>query len=163
MVGFRVHHSTPDMDFNISCPECVNVTAPLLDGRNYTFSSYYLHSPLVATIFILAYLFIFFLCMVGNLLVCLIVLKNKQMRTVTNIFIFNLAISDLLVGLFCLPITLADNLITGENFTLDPGLEKTGGPASFQPTKQPSTALKIPGGPSPFQRGMRDLKNTAAE
>ncbi|XP_036427566.1 neuropeptide FF receptor 1-like [Colossoma macropomum] len=94
----------------------VNVTDLPPDGRNYTFSSYYLHSPPVATICILAYILIFFLCMVGNLLVCFIVLKNKQMRTVTNIFILNLAISDLLVGIFCLPITLADNLITGWPF-----------------------------------------------
>ncbi|XDV43959.1 hypothetical protein PO909_012336 [Leuciscus waleckii] len=38
------------------------------------------------------------------------------MRTVTNIFILNLAISDLLVGILCLPITLVDNLITGWPF-----------------------------------------------
>ncbi|XP_041938924.1 neuropeptide FF receptor 1-like [Alosa sapidissima] len=59
---------------------------------------------------------IFFLCMIGNSLVCLIVVRNRQMRTVTNIFILNLAISDLFVGILCLPITLADNLITGWPF-----------------------------------------------
>ncbi|XP_076854713.1 neuropeptide FF receptor 1 [Brachyhypopomus gauderio] len=97
---------------------CVPLNASDLQraASSYTFSSYYQHSPAVATIFILAYLLIFFLCMVGNLLVCFTVLKNKQMRTVTNIFILNLAISDLLVGIFCLPITLADNLITGWPF-----------------------------------------------
>jgi neuropeptide FF receptor 1 len=36
------------------------------------------------------------------------------MRTVTNMFILNLAVSDLLVGIFCMPTTLVDNLITGE-------------------------------------------------
>uniref|UniRef100_A0A8B9H8M3 Neuropeptide FF receptor 1 n=1 Tax=Astyanax mexicanus TaxID=7994 RepID=A0A8B9H8M3_ASTMX len=103
------------MDFTILYTECITIndTDILL---NYTFSSYYQHSPPVATVFILAYILIFFLCMVGNLLVCFIVLKNKQMRTVTNIFILNLAISDLLVGIFCLPITLADNLVTGWPF-----------------------------------------------
>ncbi|MBN3302742.1 IPYR pyrophosphatase, partial [Amia calva] len=80
---------------------------------NYTFSSYFQHSLPVATIFIFAYILIFFLCMVGNILVCFIVLRSKQMRTVTNIFILNLAISDLLVGIFCMPTTLVDNLITG--------------------------------------------------
>ncbi|KAL7856493.1 hypothetical protein SRHO_G00153920, partial [Serrasalmus rhombeus] len=101
-------------NLTISYTDCVSINVTNLppDDRNYTFSSYYLHSAPVATIFILAYILIFFLCMVGNLLVCFIVLKNKQMRTVTNIFILNLAISDLLVGIFCLPITLADNLIT---------------------------------------------------
>ncbi|NP_001084551.1 neuropeptide FF receptor 1, gene 1 S homeolog [Xenopus laevis] len=63
--------------------------------------------------FILAYTFIFLMCMIGNMLVCFIVLKNRQMRTVTNMFILNLAISDLLVGIFCMPTTLVDNLITG--------------------------------------------------
>ncbi|KAG6920516.1 neuropeptide FF receptor 1 [Chelydra serpentina] len=64
--------------------------------------------------FILAYIFIFLMCMIGNMLVGVIVLKNRQMRTVTNMFILNLAISDLLVGIFCMPTTLVDNLITGE-------------------------------------------------
>ncbi|MBN3317489.1 NPFF1 protein, partial [Atractosteus spatula] len=85
--------------------------------RNITYSFYYQHSPSVAASFILAYLFIFVLCMIGNGLVCLIVLRNKRMRTVTNLFILNLAISDLLVGIFCIPTTLVDNLITGWPFT----------------------------------------------
>ncbi|XP_009324246.1 PREDICTED: inorganic pyrophosphatase [Pygoscelis adeliae] len=66
--------------------------------------------------FILAYTFIFLMCMIGNILVCFIVVKNRQMRTVTNMFILNLAISDLLVGIFCMPTTLVDNLITGWPF-----------------------------------------------
>ncbi|XP_010287027.1 PREDICTED: neuropeptide FF receptor 1 [Phaethon lepturus] len=66
--------------------------------------------------FILAYTFIFLMCMIGNILVCVIVVKNRQMRTVTNMFILNLAISDLLVGIFCMPTTLVDNLITGWPF-----------------------------------------------
>lgn len=74
---------------------------------------YYQHSFPVAASLILVYLFIFLLCMVGNGLVCLIVLKNRRMRTVTNLFILNLAVSDLLVGIFCIPTTLVDNLITG--------------------------------------------------
>lgn len=80
---------------------------------NVTFFPYYQHSLYVAASYILAYSFIFVLCMVGNILVCLIVLENRCMRTVTNLFILNLAISDLLVGIFCIPTTLVDNLITG--------------------------------------------------
>ncbi|XP_060106939.1 neuropeptide FF receptor 1-like [Heteronotia binoei] len=85
--------------------------------RNLTYSPYYQHSLSVAAIYIVAYLFIFALCMVGNSLVCFVVLKNAQMRTVTNLFILNLAISDLLVGIFCVPTTLVDNLITGWPFS----------------------------------------------
>ncbi|KAM9325295.1 neuropeptide FF receptor 1 [Gastrophryne carolinensis] len=66
--------------------------------------------------FILAYTFIFLMCMIGNILVCFIVLKNRNMRTVTNMFILNLAVSDILVGIFCMPTTLVDNLITGWPF-----------------------------------------------
>ncbi|XP_032921820.1 neuropeptide FF receptor 1 isoform X3 [Catharus ustulatus] len=66
--------------------------------------------------FILAYTFIFLMCVVGNVLVCFVVVKNRQMRTVTNMFLLNLAISDLLVGIFCMPTTLVDNLITGWPF-----------------------------------------------
>ncbi|XP_073729851.1 neuropeptide FF receptor 1 like 3 [Misgurnus anguillicaudatus] len=46
---------------------------------------------------------------------CVIAPINRNMRTVTNIFILNLAISDLLVGIFCIPTTLVDNFITGQN------------------------------------------------
>lgn len=83
-------------------------------ATSLTFSSYYQHSSPVAAMFIVAYVLIFLLCMVGNTLVCFVVLKNRRMRTVTNMFILNLAVSDLLVGIFCMPTTLVDNLITGE-------------------------------------------------
>ncbi|XP_053125864.1 neuropeptide FF receptor 1-like [Hemicordylus capensis] len=83
---------------------------------NSTFFPYYQHSPAMATMFILAYLIIFLSCMAGNSLVCMVVMRNQRMRTVTNIFILNLAISDLLVGIFCVPTTLVDNLITGWPF-----------------------------------------------
>uniref|UniRef100_A0A8C3CCU4 Neuropeptide FF receptor 1 n=1 Tax=Cairina moschata TaxID=8855 RepID=A0A8C3CCU4_CAIMO len=93
-----------------------NASESHLLKENYTFLAYYQHSSPVAAVFILAYTFIFLMCMIGNILVCFIVVKNRQMRTVTNMFILNLAISDLLVGIFCMPTTLVDNLITGWPF-----------------------------------------------
>ncbi|CAL1616449.1 unnamed protein product [Knipowitschia caucasica] len=84
---------------------------------NITFFPYYQHTLTIAVTYIVAYFFIFVLCMMGNILVCLIVLENRRMRTVTNLFILNLAIADLLVGIFCVPITLVDNLITGWPFS----------------------------------------------
>nr|XP_055055515.1 neuropeptide FF receptor 2 [Misgurnus anguillicaudatus] len=83
---------------------------------NVTYVDFYLHEPLVSAIFIVSYLLIFIVCMVGNGVVCFIVLRSKNMRTVTNLFILNLAISDLLVGIFCMPTTLVDNIITGWPF-----------------------------------------------
>ncbi|MBN3311172.1 NPFF2 protein, partial [Amia calva] len=83
---------------------------------NTTYVGFYLHQPPVAAVFIISYLLIFLVCMVGNGVVCFIVLRSKHMRTVTNLFILNLAVSDLLVGIFCMPTTLLDNIITGWPF-----------------------------------------------
>uniref|UniRef100_A0A3Q2PVG0 Neuropeptide FF receptor 1 n=1 Tax=Fundulus heteroclitus TaxID=8078 RepID=A0A3Q2PVG0_FUNHE len=84
--------------------------------RNITYVDFYLHKPGVAAVFTVSYLLIFVVCMVGNGVVCFIVLRSRNMRTVTNLFILNLAISDLLVGIFCMPTTLVDNIITGWPF-----------------------------------------------
>lgn len=43
---------------------------------------------------------------IGNALVCLAVYTNHSMRTVTNIFIVNLAVADFFVILLCLPPTV---------------------------------------------------------
>ncbi|NXL67824.1 NPFF2 protein, partial [Chordeiles acutipennis] len=83
-----------------------------LEG-NVSYVDFYLHQPSVAAVFIVSYLLIFLLCMVGNGVVCFIVLRSKHMRTVTNFFILNLAVSDLLVGIFCMPTTLLDNITAG--------------------------------------------------
>lgn len=89
-----------------------------LTFQNITYVDFYLHKPSVAAVFTVSYLLIFLVCMVGNGVVCFIVLRSKNMRTVTNLFILNLAISDLLVGIFCMPTTLVDNVITGNMFSL---------------------------------------------
>ncbi|KAF3701819.1 Neuropeptide FF receptor 2 [Channa argus] len=87
-----------------------------LTHQNITYVDFYLHKPPVAAVFTVSYLLIFVVCMVGNGVVCFIVLRSKTMRTVTNLFILNLAVSDLLVGIFCMPTTLVDNIITGWPF-----------------------------------------------
>ncbi|XP_053559306.1 neuropeptide FF receptor 2 [Bombina bombina] len=83
---------------------------------NITYVDFYLHRPSISALYIISYLLIFILCMLGNGVVCFIVLSNKHMRTVTNLFILNLAFSDLLVGIFCMPTTLLDNIISGWPF-----------------------------------------------
>ncbi|KAG9353976.1 hypothetical protein JZ751_012100, partial [Albula glossodonta] len=84
---------------------------------NRTLLPYYLHSYGMAATYILSYLLVLLLCVGGNGLVCLVILRNRNMRSVTNLFILNLAISDLLVGMFCVPTTLIDSLITGWPFS----------------------------------------------
>ncbi|KAM6986495.1 neuropeptide FF receptor 1 like 1 [Aplochiton taeniatus] len=77
---------------------------------------YYLHSTGMAIIYIFCYGLILMLCVGGNMLVSLVIIQNRNMRSVTNLFILNLAISDLLIGVFCVPTTLIDNLVSGWPF-----------------------------------------------
>lgn len=52
---------------------------------------------------------VFILATLGNILV-ITTLLNKKMSTVTNYFLFSLAASDLMVALFCIPITTVGRL-----------------------------------------------------
>ncbi|NXY41012.1 NMUR2 protein, partial [Ceuthmochares aereus] len=52
----------------------------------------------------LVYSTIFIVGVVGNFLVCLVILKHRNMKTPTNYYLFSLAISDLLVLLLGMPL-----------------------------------------------------------
>lgn len=51
----------------------------------------------------LLYIPIFIFALLGNGIVCYIVQSTPRMRTVTNYFIANLALGDILMSLFCVP------------------------------------------------------------
>lgn len=57
------------------------------------------------------YSLIFLLSVLGNTLVITVLIRNKRMRTVTNIFLLSLAASDLMLCLFCMPFNLIPNLL----------------------------------------------------
>ncbi|XP_059400802.1 neuropeptide FF receptor 1 like 1 [Carassius carassius] len=95
----------------------LNPNAVNFNLANCTLLPYYIHSAGMAVSYIFSYLLVLLLCVVGNGLVCLVVIRNRNMRSVTNLFILNLAISDLLVGIFCVPTTLIDSLISGWPFS----------------------------------------------
>lgn len=59
--------------------------------------------PLYATILLLA--------VIGNGLVILTLVQNRRMRTITNVFLLNLAVSDILLGVLCMPFTLIGSLL----------------------------------------------------
>lgn len=65
-------------------------------------------------VYTIAYSLVFFVAVIGNTLVILVVYRNPRMHTVTNYFIVNLAVADILVTVFCLPITLVNNLLSGK-------------------------------------------------
>lgn len=60
---------------------------------------------------ILLYSLIFLLSVFGNLLIIVVLVVNKRMRTVTNSFLLSLAISDLMMAVVCMPFTLIPNLL----------------------------------------------------
>ncbi|XP_041839730.1 neuropeptide Y receptor type 2 [Melanotaenia boesemani] len=70
----------------------------------------------VQVILILAYSTIILFGVTGNSLVIYVVYKFKNLRTVTNFFIVNLAVADLLVNTLCLPFTLVYTLYDGWMF-----------------------------------------------
>ncbi|CAK9817977.1 Prolactin-releasing peptide receptor [Anthophora quadrimaculata] len=59
----------------------------------------------VQLIFYVLYGNIFALGVFGNVLVCFVVVRNRQMQTVTNLFITNLALSDVLLCVLAVPFT----------------------------------------------------------
>lgn len=54
---------------------------------------------------------IFLTALLGNGLVCYVVYSSPRMRTVTNFFIANLAVGDILMTLFCVPTSFVSTLI----------------------------------------------------
>ncbi|KAI7796879.1 pyroglutamylated RF-amide peptide receptor [Triplophysa rosa] len=62
------------------------------------------------TTFVVMYVIIFVLALVGNSLVVYIVVRKGAAQTATNVFICSLAVSDLLITFFCIPFTLLQNI-----------------------------------------------------
>lgn len=62
-------------------------------------------NSLVQLIFYIFYANIFAFGVFGNVLVCFVVARNRQMQTVTNLFITNLALSDVLLCALAVPFT----------------------------------------------------------
>lgn len=59
----------------------------------------------VQAAFCVAYTIIFIIGIFGNAIVCYAVIRNRAMQTVTNLFITNLALSDILLCVFAVPFT----------------------------------------------------------
>ncbi|EDV46631.1 cholecystokinin receptor type A isoform X2 [Drosophila erecta] len=58
-----------------------------------------------------SYSMILLFAVLGNLLVISTLVQNRRMRTITNVFLLNLAISDMLLGVLCMPVTLVGTLL----------------------------------------------------
>jgi hypothetical protein len=63
---------------------------------------------------VIVYTLLSILTVGGNALVCLIVFHFMGVITVTNLFIANLAVTDLFIGLFCIPIVLISDYLLSD-------------------------------------------------
>lgn len=64
----------------------------------------------MTTVYCVAYLIVFIVGLIGNSFVIAVVFRAPRMRTVTNFFIVNLALADILVIVFCVPPTLMSSI-----------------------------------------------------
>ena len=62
----------------------------------------------VRYVYIVAYIMVSVVAVLGNLLVILTICRSKHMRTVTNYYLLNLAVCDLLVAAFVMPLKLLE-------------------------------------------------------
>ncbi|XP_076458366.1 RYamide receptor-like [Babylonia areolata] len=81
-------------------------------SSNLSDLGYHQGQPLYVTVIIvLMYTLIIIVSLGGNILVCYIILSHAAMRNVTNLFLLNLAISDIMKAVICNPFTFVANLI----------------------------------------------------
>ena len=81
-------------------------------------SQFFQHKQTEIAVLIFLYTLVFAVGLIGNALVIYIFTKNRKMRTVTNSFLVNLAVCDLMVVCMCMPFSVAleiyDNWIYGD-------------------------------------------------
>uniref|UniRef100_A0A1B6KQU8 G-protein coupled receptors family 1 profile domain-containing protein n=1 Tax=Graphocephala atropunctata TaxID=36148 RepID=A0A1B6KQU8_9HEMI len=94
---------------NLSCVLDYNLSLGLdceSPSGDAALASAYFH----ALVYVL-YCAIFLFALSGNGLVCYVVYSSPRMRTVTNLFIVNLAVGDILMTVFCVPFTFVTTLL----------------------------------------------------
>ncbi|CAH0725251.1 unnamed protein product, partial [Brenthis ino] len=74
-------------------------------------SGSFLETPIFQFCVFLMYCTVFIIALIGNGLVCFVVQSSPRMKTVTNYFIMNLAIGDILMSLFCVPFSFVSMLV----------------------------------------------------
>lgn len=67
--------------------------------------------PLFQAVIYSLYTLIFVLALVGNMIVCAVVITSIRKWTVTNFFIVNMAASDILMAFFCIPFTFVPTFV----------------------------------------------------
>ncbi|KAJ8937355.1 hypothetical protein NQ314_011900 [Rhamnusium bicolor] len=82
-----------------------NITYQLDCDKEFLHPNSTLFNPYFQGAVYTMYAVIFIVALIGNGFVCYIVLSSPRMRTVTNYFIMNLAVGDMLITILCVPFT----------------------------------------------------------
>ena len=92
---------------------CASANISAAEFQRWSCSQF--EEPVIKTSFdvviLVSYILIMFVSLIGNSLVCYIVLSSARMRTVTNYLITNMAVGDLLMTLLCVPFTFSSVLL----------------------------------------------------
>ena len=86
------------------------------DNVEYETDNPFRHPLYMRIIYSVAYITIMIVAIVGNAMVVAVVYRNQSMHSVTNYFIVNLAIADIMVAVICLPMTLLFNMYKGKKY-----------------------------------------------
>lgn len=109
-----------EMNWMVTSSESTTITAATLDTVAVNVISTTISTTLSTSlaswlttgrIQIILYITILLLAIIGNALVILTLIQNRRMRTITNVFLLNLAVSDILLGVLCMPFTLIGTLL----------------------------------------------------
>ncbi|CAH0581131.1 unnamed protein product [Chrysodeixis includens] len=88
-----MHTKIPD-NFKMVNETSVNASG---DGHGFTKIAYFDEPYYLLVIYCVALFLIFIASLVGNILTCIVIYSDRSMHTATNYYLFNLAVSDLLV------------------------------------------------------------------
>ena len=83
----------------------INASSISLNATNDSFIKEDMYTVPIGLVILLAVLYgsISLITVIGNGLLIFVILKDRRMQTVTNIFIANLALADIIIGLFTTP------------------------------------------------------------
>ena len=99
----------------------MNISLPLNDLINSSTVSVSHRDTVLVVVESTVFLILNIGAFVGNLLVCLAIYRNPSLRTVTNNFILSLALTDLLMAVFVMPVytvsSMLDKWIVGKDFS----------------------------------------------
>ena len=112
---YRLHDHDVDTSF-VSLSSDSSQARSDAEGSTTNGSSFTAYGPELTPLYAQAIIIVLYssvtvLAVGGNFIVCYIVLAYQRMRTVTNFFIFNLACSDILMSVLCIPFTFVANAL----------------------------------------------------